>query len=358
VEHAFVLSIGSEVENYEIPIRDHFNIPHVFDHIVKFHYAGTKKRVLVLGSQKDDYYGIHIRNILREECGIMAPLVELRLASRVNLDDFDEILICYNKYLVRPLLAHWTDQLNTPIVYLDDLISRYHWIFHLCESLSSVFNLRDIIRGLMGHAVEETRALQFDAWTALRRDLAERASGTRNLLIYGSGCGVLPFLLRNCGANVRVYESDPVYKSNLRVAQHLGKFSFYEDSQFESDLDRLTDEDCVVFCDAINRCADPSEIVPLMKKAGAYYLTSFLSTATKPMQPALFRDIGDANVAFGRENRRDRRCYGLAHYIWLPRENSLREALGSEFRKIYETNEYFLRPEEYASGYVALAVGR
>ena len=358
MESAQLVSFGLESQNYEIPIRSHFQVANIFDHIVKYHYYGSNKRLLILGSHNDSYYGAHVRNILREECDISAPLVELPLASRVRMEDFEEILVCYNKALVKPVLRPWGEQLKIPATYLDDLISKYHWIFQYCETLSSVFSLRDIVRGLMGQPVEETRAQQFDAWSAVRRDLLARAKDTRNLLIHGSGCGLLPFILRDCAKSVRVYESDPIYQNNARVAQYLGKFSVYEEPQFETDLRRVTDEDCVIFCELFNRCDEPAQIASMMRRAGSFYLTSFLSCPTKPLQPAIFREIGGQSIAFGREDRRDRRCYGATQRLWLPRENALEDLLGGEFRSVYQSNEHFGRPEEYASRLVALAFHR
>ena len=358
MDDAQLLSFGIEAADTNIQIRQYYDIPPIFDHIIKFHYQGTEKKVVVVGNQSDLYYAVHARNILREECGLSAPLVDIHLLPRIHLEGFDEILVCYNRHLVSPYLQSWQPPQKLSIVYLDDLISMHHWIFAIAESLSRVFSLRDIVRGLLGQPVEETRALQFDAWAAVSRAMQERAKQYRNVFIYGSGCGVLPLLLRKHARIVRVYESNPVYLNNIRVAQHLGKLSVYDEAQFAEDMDRATDEDCVIFCDALNRTAEPALLSPLLARAGRYYLTAFLSSRTKPEQAAIFRTVREGqNVPFGREDRRDRRCYGATHSIWLPRENALRETLGAEYRTIYESNEHFGRAEEYASGYVALSVG-
>jgi hypothetical protein len=354
LQSAQILDFSQEIQEYKISIRSFYHLPHIFDHVVKYHYQELGKRVLVLGTHDDSYYAVHVRNILREECSFSAPLVELQFAERVELNDFDEVLVCYNKYLVQPLIKSWASKVSLPIVYLDDLIARYHWIFHYAEALSTVYGLRDVVRGLSGQPIEETRALQFDAWRALRRDLIARGKHIRNLFVHGSGCGILPLLLRDCATNVRVYDSNPAYNSSLRVSQHVGKCSIYEESQIGVDLKRVTDEDCVVFCDSFNRCADPADVVTLMASLEDYYVTSFLSCPTKPMQRAMFRAVGDRNVAFGAEDRRDLRCLAFTHRIWLPREGTFEELLGTKTRVVYENNEHFGRNEEYASGYVVL----
>jgi hypothetical protein len=359
---AHLHSIGQELRLGATQIRSHYQILPIFDQLVKFEFAQTNSNVLLVGNIDDSYYAVQIRNILREECGVAAPLVEIELLAAVDLQGFDTILICYNKASVDRQIAAWKTAAVPPIIYLDDLISKYHWLISVCGSLNEGFKARDVVRGLLGEPVEETRALQFDGWNALRAVLEARNVRYDKMMIYGSGCGLLPVVLRKvASAEIVVYESDPVYLSNLRLTQAIVNFGVRREADFADDLlasneRRGAATACVILCDSANRVADPEDLAKILSIAsGPLFLSMFVSSKTKPAEAAVFRRVAERNIAFNPQYRRDLRCYGTGPVIWLPREKAVKDLLGtSKFNFLYETNEYFASDNEYASAYLVI----
>jgi hypothetical protein len=362
---AHLYSLGRELAISRIKIRMHYQTLQMFDQLVKFEYVGSTNRILVVGSSEDSYCGAQIRKILRDECDIYAPLVDIELLSSVVLDQFDIILICYNKAQVHWTISSWRTADLPRVVYLDDIISKYHWLISICESLSKVFRISDIVRGLLGEPVTDTSSLQLDGWNSLRSHLENVKTRYANILIHGSGCGLLPVVLRHCvGSQLTVYESDPVYLSNLRLTQTLANFEVKPQEEFLPNLlDAKSRGDvrgtCIILCDSVNRIADPKDLAEILGPPSIpLFLTMFVSSETKPDQAAVFRRIGERNIAFNAQDQRDRRCYGSSQSIWLPREKSVRELVGtSKFITLYESNEYFASNREYASSYVVIEVG-
>jgi len=360
MQDALLTSLGTELAETSIRIKDHYCGPAIFDHIVKFHYDSHPRDVLVLGSSTDSYYGVHVRNILREECGINAPLIDIQALPRIVVAGFAEILVCYNRAQVEPYLTSWAPPAGTSLVYLDDLLSRYFWLFTVTQSLETVFSLRDTIRGLLGQGVEQTRALQFDSWNAVAKHIREAARKHDTLFLVGSGCGLLPTLLRGLAKKIVVFESDPLYLSNLTVAAQFSPCEIAPFADFHNVLGASNDAwNCVILCDALNRISEPERLEPVFSRLADYYFTGFLSCETKPPRPAVFRKIGARNIAFGQETCRDRRCHGEMPWIWLPREKSLNDIFQvSEFVTLHANDELFVRHDEHASAYVALKISK
>jgi hypothetical protein len=364
VDSAYLASLAQEVSDEPISIRDFYQNAHIYEHLVKFEYANTTQRLLVTGDRSDAYFGVHIRNILREECGVRAPMIDIELLHSANIHEFDEIIVCYNKGQVQHHIEDWKPADCPRLVYLDDLISKYFWLLEICELLWSRLGPRDVVRGILGQSVEQTSALQLDGWNALRTALLARSEPIGRLVLHGSGAGLLPLILRDVPAKSKiVYESNVLYRKILNASKAYIGFDIAPEEQFLADADGKKSGsgrgECVIFCDTLSRISDPKYLPPYFAGLQSWYATMFLSCETKPHQAAIFRKIGDINAAFGRVDARDMRCYGQTRAIWMPRERGLSDLFRDyAISRIYESNDQFSQGNEFSSGYLVIEATR